>query len=190
MKTKTPFFILSLVLFCNGGDEQEETRAPVPPGGPKLVPGEVYWEAPHSAEERERLVREITEKLGRIFALVEAGELERLPEFVSRERGLYVDLKAHQTYERLLSEVTEKEGYLQMFYLDTEALREYTEDGTRLSVRDLLRLTKEVRVEYFVEDEDTCELRLHLTDRPDLDYFLNNPYFIREDGDWKIYRLF
>lgn len=157
---------------------------------PEIIWGDVRWDESHTADEEARVKREIAALLSQLLAMVENGNLSVLPRLISQKRGLYVDLKAHNTYEQLLERLSKPDNYLQMFYIDTAALRKYAKDDTRLAVRDVLRMTKTLRVDLFMEGPNECELKLWLVDKRDYSYYLNNPVFIHEDGVWKVYRLF
>ena len=132
----------------------------------------------------------ILESLQRLLLLVEQGKLEQLPGMVSENKGIYVDLKSHRKRADLAGEIADKKSYLPMYYLDTRALRKSTGDENQLSIRDVLRTTREIKVDFFRESDDECELKLHLVDNLEASYRLNNPVFIRENGAWLVYRLF
>lgn len=158
---------------------------------PEIVTGKIYWEDPHPRPVEEQTIYEITRLMNVVMAMVDRKDLRSLPEYVSKEKGLYVDLKAHRTYKDLLKEVEKEDGYLQNFYLNTEALRKSTSNPSQNSVRDILRTTRKLQADFYMEGGSReCELKLHLLDNPEWSYMLNNPVFIKEGDQWKIYRLF
>ena len=121
----------------------------------------------------------------------ESGDLAKLLEWVSPGEGLYVDLKAHRTHGAVASDLADPQGYIRTYYLNTERLRERASSQEQLAVRDVLKLTRTVTADvYLQEDGRQCELRLRLDDAPSKSYYLNNPVFIHENGKWFIYRLF
>lgn len=132
----------------------------------------------------------VLDRLQRLMLLVDQERLVDLPAMVSPDRGVYVDLKSHRKSEDLAREISDPAGYLNLYYLDTAGLRENTGDETQLSVRDVLRTTRTIKVDFFRESEDEIELKLHLVDNMDESYRLNNPVFIREGERWLVYRLF
>ena len=158
---------------------------------PELIVGHVYWKERHTPEEEKRAVDGIMKQMAGLMTMLEKKDFSALPENVSREKGIYTDLKAHKTYEEIKREVAKSDGYLQTFFLNTDRLRAHTEDPAQLSVRDVFRLTTRVKVDFYMESgQDQCELRLFLLDSPENNFRLNNPVFIREQNSWKVYRLF
>lgn len=133
----------------------------------------------------------VLELMRTLLAMLEARDIRDFERHVSQSRGLYVDLKAHRTYTQLQKDLQDPAGYLQTYYLNTEALRAKTGENEQLAVADVFRLTRVVTAEVYLQaDRKECELRLRLEDAPSKSYYLNNPVFIKEDGEWFIYRLF
>ncbi len=135
-------------------------------------------------------VPRILERLQALLLAVEEGKLSDLPPMVSAEKGLYVDLKSHRKHADLVQDVANPDGYLNVTFLRTDRLRERTGDSSRLSVRDVIRTTGEIKVDFFREGDAEVELKLHLVDNPEMNYQLNNPVFIKEGSTWLVYRLF
>ncbi|MBI3396443.1 MAG: hypothetical protein HY042_11450 [Spirochaetia bacterium] len=160
-------------------------------GPPEITIGKIYWEAPHPRPVEERATFEIKKELAVLFAMVDRKDWTGLADHVSADRGLYIDLKSHKTREQLDKELHNPEGYLQRFYFNTEALRKHTGNAEQLAVRDILRTTRTIKADFYMEPgERECELKLRLEDNPDMSYMLNNPVFIKENDLWKVYRLF
>ena len=135
--------------------------------------------------------RRVLKLMRELLAMLEAQEIRGLARHVSPNRGLYVDLKAHRSLGDIQKDLSDPEGYLQTYYLNTETLRSRTEDPGQLAVRDILRLTRVVTADVYMQaDRKQCELRLRLEDAPSKSYYLNNPVFIKENEEWFIYRLF
>jgi hypothetical protein len=135
-------------------------------------------------------VPQILGRLQTLLLLVEEGKLSDLPAMVSAEKGLYIDLKSHRKHADLVREVANADGYLNVTFLRTDRLREQSGDSSRLSVRDVIRTTREIQVDFFREGETEVELKLHLVDNPEMNFHLNNPVFIKEGSTWLVYRLF
>ncbi len=152
----------------------------------QVVLGKVYWESDLSWAKRKKEVTLITDLFKKLIRIVKNKNLKKLPNHVSKERGLYVDLKAHWSYRRLLKEIASGRGYLYSNLLKNDS---------DLSVRSVLQLTKQIRIDLYIEKDELqkdslqCELKLHLVDMLDKSYYLNNPVFIKEKGRWYIYRL-
>ncbi len=160
------------------------------PDLPQIQPGEIVMESgePGSAD-RERAAA-VLDLLRELVAMLDREDLSGLPELVSREKGLYVDLKAHQTRDWVIADLRKPTGYIHTHYLNTAGLRQRTEEESQLAVRDILRLTRLLTADvYLQEDGLQCELRLRLEDAPSKSYYLNNPVFIYENDRWLIYRL-
>ena len=158
---------------------------------PRVVVGNIRWDDPHTMREKIMAVHEIRNLLARMISMVDRRDWSELPSLISKKRGLWVDLKTLKTFPQVLREIKKKNGYLQLFFFHTEKLRAYKNDPESLAVRDVLRYTDTLRADYYMEpDAKECELKLYLVDYPSFNYKLNNPVFIKEQGVWKIYRLF
>ncbi|MCR9143573.1 MAG: hypothetical protein NXI24_15100 [bacterium] len=133
----------------------------------------------------------VLDLMRKLMGMLEDQEIRGLAQHVSPGKGLYVDLKAHRTRAAVQKDLQDPEGYLQTYYLNTENLRLRTEDPDQLAVRDILHLTRVMTADVYLQaDGRQCELRLRLEDAPSKSYYLNNPVFVKEDGEWFIYRLF
>lgn len=154
-----------------------------------LSPPEAF--ATKGGETGDRDLYELLESLRMLISMTEKKDLAHLPTMISKKEGVFIDLKAHVSYDQLVKEVAKPDGYFQNFYFDTDRLRKRTGDETQISVRDLLLSTRRIRVDLFKDPGGKrCEMKLHLLDHPELDFRLNNPVFIKEGGAWKVYALF
>jgi hypothetical protein len=162
---------------------------------PAIVIGEVRWSGATSdsgATESERAAQaeQVHALLAKLVGMVDRRDLSALPEEVSRDAGLFVDVKAHRTYADLVRELKDPDGYLNTFYLDSAKLAARKNDPDSLAVRDILRLTRTVRADLYMNRQADCEVKLHLVDAPGKSYYLNSPVFIKESGRWYVAQLF
>lgn len=139
-------------------------------------------------------VEAAVELLEELIAMVDRRDLSPLPDHVNAERGLYVDLKAHRERADISADVRDPAGYLNTYYLDTDALRERTGDPESVAVRDVLRLSRSIVADAYLSSTDSgerqIELRLRLEDAPTKSYYLNNPVFVKDETGWTVFRLF
>ena len=168
-----------------GGEPAIELRSY--DGMPDVQAGTIYVGedsnkgGPAETAEAERVL----ELMRALLGMLDAGEIRGLERYVSSERGLYVDLKAHRTRDWVAKDLQNPTGYLQTYYINTEALRSRTEDPGQLAVRDILRLTRVLTADVYLQaDGKQCELRLRLEDAPSKSYYLNNPVF--RSGKWRV----
>lgn len=165
---------------------------------PAIELGEVRWSGSNSgagagadASGRAVQAEQVRKLLEKLVGMVDRRDLSELPGEVSRDAGLFVDLKAHRSYADLERELKNPDGYLNTYYLDSAKLAAKKNDPNSLAVRDVLRLTRTVRADlYMNRDGDYCEVKLHLVDAPSKSYYLNNPVFIKEAGRWYVAQLF
>lgn len=158
---------------------------------PQVQMGEIVLESGQiSAADRDRAAA-VLDRLREIVAMLDRKDLSELPRLVSPGKGLYVDLKAHRTRDWVIADLRKPTGYIHTHYLNTETLQQRTEESSQLAVRDILRLTRVLTADvYLQEDGLQCELRLRLEDAPSKSYYLNNPVFVFEGDQWLVYRLF
>ncbi len=160
---------------------------------PTIELGEVRWYGANSDIDAERAAQaeQVRALLEKLVGMVDRRDLRALPGEVSRDAGLFVDVKAHRSYADLERELKDPEGYLNTFYLDSAKLAAKQNDPESLAVRDILRLTRTVRADLYMNRQgDYCEVKLHLVDAPGKSYYLNNPVFIKESGRWYVAQLF
>lgn len=129
--------------------------------------------------------------LKQLLSMVQRKDWNDLPGMVSKKKGIYVDLKGFRSFAQLEADVRDHGSYLYVFYHDTDILRAFTHDRDQIAVREVLMSGNSIRVDYYMEEgSQECELALHVSGNEKEDYRLNHPVFIREDGVWKVYRLF
>lgn len=159
---------------------------------PRVEIGTIYWGTDLSPGEQREAAAPVIAQLERLIGMVHNRNLKDLPDMVHPDEGLYVDLKARRSRSEIEAAVQDPESYLNVYFLDTEALRrERPEDPDRISVREALHLTRTLKADLYMSSSgDFCEVRLSLEDAPSRSYFLNNPVFLQEDDQWYVHRLF
>lgn len=179
-----------LLILCGPGPTPPKERAIFRDRAPRVLVGNIHWSDRHTPESEKVTAAVIAGQLEQVISFIDSRDLRGLENLVSRQKGLWIDLKTHKSFAELQKEIRRSDGYLQLFYYDTEKLRVHTGDPDRLSVRDVLRHTSTLRADFYMEPgAHECELKLYLIDSPALNYQLNNPVFILEGDTWKIYRL-
>ncbi|MCE9596491.1 MAG: hypothetical protein K8S54_00855 [Spirochaetia bacterium] len=180
-------FLISLTILTFGLQCASFSRVP---SFPRLESGRVIFN-----EGGTRPTKETTDALlhvlRELLLMVEHRDWSKLPDYVSKKKGIYVDLKGYRSFQQLAEDVKDRNGYLYLFYHDTAALRAGTGDKGQIAVRDLVLNAGTIRVDFFMEEGSTeCEMKLSLEETPKESYRMNQPVFILEDGQWKVYRLF
>ncbi len=200
-----PYILLVCGLAVSACEDQPDSESVASRGGepaidlrsydgmPEVQAGTIYVgdDSQRAAPEQTIEAERVLELMRTLLVMLDAGDIRGLERYVSPERGLYVDLKAHRGRDWVAEDLQNPTGYLQTYYINTEALRSRTEDPGQLAVRDILRLTRVLTADVYLQaDGKQCELRLRLEDAPSKSYYLNNPVFIQENGEWFIHRLF
>ncbi len=156
---------------------------------PGVIRGTLTY--PSGQKPSEQAVNSAQELLLRLIEMVNRKDWSGLPDLVSPQKGIYVDLKGFRSLADLRHDVADRKSYLYVFYHNTEDLRAFTHDPGQIAVRDVLLSTDQIRVDYYFEEGgQQCEMRLHLVGNEGEDFRLNQPVFILEGGVWKVYRLF
>jgi len=109
---------------------------------------------------------------------------------ILEEKGIYTDLKSWKSKKDFLKEIQQKDSYINNIYLNTNNLIQTTNDPTQISLYDLIRNSRQIKTDFFILTEEECEVKLIIIDNPQESYRFNNPYFIKFNNTWYIYRLF
>jgi hypothetical protein len=117
-------------------------------------------------------------------------DYSKLPMFVSSEKGLYIDLKAHLSYVDLVKEVNKKDSYFEVFFFDTKKLKKEKSSDLVRTVRDVLLLSDGLFAEMYYESDTVVEVKLRFQKNKKLENDLNTLYFSKEGGKWYVERLF
>ncbi|MCP5499656.1 MAG: hypothetical protein H7A25_07130 [Leptospiraceae bacterium] len=141
-------------------------------------------------EESSKHKKEIDELLNKVLQGVFNKNLNILLELSHPKKGIYVDLKAHWDRKRLETELSSKDSYFETYFFNREKLVAVKQTEDVRTVRELLLYSGGLIIHYYFDGDEACELKLEFKDNKTLAYELNNPYFIRVDGKWYIYRMF
>ena len=114
---------------------------------------------------------------------------QKLPQIVHKQRGLFVDLKAHWSYKKVRREVTRKDSYLAVYFFDKQRLQEQKKTKDVETVKEILQRSGGIDMDFFFIDANNCEVKLSFHKNKSYATDLNSPYFIKMDGKWYIYRL-
>ena len=133
---------------------------------------------------------EILTLLTQITQLTKNRKLEELKPFISDSKGIYIDLKSWKSKEEFLEEVRKEDGYIDLYFYHTEKLSKEKGELNVRTVRDLLILSEGLKVDFHFETNQACEIKLRFEKNNEYETELNNPYFIKENGKWYLYRLF
>ncbi|MCB1192224.1 MAG: hypothetical protein H7A23_07790 [Leptospiraceae bacterium] len=116
--------------------------------------------------------------------------LSQLPNFVNRNRGIYLDVKGLWSFEELQTELKKEDSIFEIYFFDHNKLVKQKKSPNVLTVRELLIASEGLKLDLFYEDSKSCEVKIKFLKNKKLAYDLNNPYFILIDGKWYLYRLF
>ena len=141
--------------------------------------GKIYHTGEKPAADDAEKIRKILATVG---DAVIAGDISVLPDFVDKNRGIYLDLKGLWTYRDLLLEMQKENSYLDVFFIRGKK-------GV-VPVREILQKSGGVVMDLYFESAETCEVKFRFKKNKNLANDLNNPYLIKTGNSWKIYRLF
>ncbi|GIX41293.1 MAG: hypothetical protein KatS3mg129_1026 [Leptospiraceae bacterium] len=158
------------------------------PFSQKLEIGEIY--NPNFTEYKIEDIDQIYLILTRMFNAIEKKDLSLIKDFISEEKGIYVDLKAWKSRKDFLNEIQQPDSYINNVYLHTDSLIKETNDTTQISLYDLIKESKKIKADFYILTDRDCEVKLIILDNPKESYRFNNPYFIKIKDKWYIYRLF
>ena len=147
------------------------------------------YQSPEAADQAEDS-KAIVQILESIHHGILNNDLSIILNHVNKEKGIFIDLKAQKTYSELNAQIKDQESYLNTFFLNTDKLKETTNSPDQISIKDILKAQKVINIElFFNKTNDECEVKLNLKKKKNLNYRLNNPYFIKVKNKWYIYRL-
>ncbi len=111
-------------------------------------------------------------------------------ESISKQKGVYVDLKAIWTYKEVESEITKQDSYFDIFFFDSEKLKSYTKNENSKTVKEILESADEIFLDIYFDSIQNAEINIRFKNGNKLEKDLNNPYFIKEKNKWFLFRFF
>nr|WP_243396671.1 hypothetical protein [Leptospira wolffii] len=145
--------------------------------------------AGHQADHTKN-TQEILALLKRLVDGTVKKDFRFLPEIVSVKEGIYLDLKGHWSREDLIRELTTENNYFQTYFFDRELLQKQKNSSEVRTVRDLLLQSGGIVADLYFESSSACEVKLRFKENSKLEKELINPYFVKSEGKWYLYRLF
>jgi hypothetical protein len=103
---------------------------------------------------------------------------------------LFIDLKGYLGIDDLRKELQSKNSYFEIFFFNRNLLAKEKNSLDVRTVRDLLFLAGELKMEYYYESSVAVEVKLKFRDNKNYENELNNLYFIKSGNKWYIHRLF
>ena len=128
--------------------------------------------------------------LRKLAKAVEEKNASKMVKYISKERGAYLDVKGLWEYKEILEEIKREDSYLEVYFFDHEKLVNQKKSEDVLTVRELLQKSGGIEVDLFFESNTACEGKLKFKKNKKLEKDMNNPYFLKVNGKWYIYRLF
>lgn len=184
--------VLLGLLFIDCGTANRERNFLVPRNealpAPSVQKGKVFLAAHRADHTKDG--KEILSLLNRLVEGTVRGDLSFLPEIVSPKEGIYLDLKGHWTRDQLIQELRSSNNYFQTYFFDRELLKKQKNSEDVRTVRDLFLLAGGVDADLYFEGTNACEVKLRFRENSELQSELINPYFIKSEGKWVLYRLF
>ncbi len=154
----------------------------------KIQKGDIY--NPNFTYYSNQDIEEIFNLLKIMFRSVEKKDLSLITNYIDQEKGIYTDLKAWKSKQDFLVEIKDPESYLNSVYLNSENLKKITNDSTQISLYDLIKKSQKIKADFYFTTDSDCEVKLIIMEKPEESYRFNNPYFIKINNRWFIYRLF
>lgn len=153
-------------------------------GSLNVSKGTVYGKA-HETDKQE--IEALFQKM--VQAVLNKNLLE-ISNDIHPKQGIWVDLKAQWTKEEFVKSFEEVDNYFEIYFYSTNKLRQKKQNDSSWSVRDILILSRGIRIDYYFDAKDECELDLLFEANQELEGDLANPVFRKQGGRWYIYRLF
>ncbi|MFB5651844.1 hypothetical protein ACE5IS_14445 [Leptospira wolffii] len=182
------FLVFAHILLCSGPQDRTFSSARETEIPPNLEKGKVFL-AGHQADHTKN-TQEILSLLKRLVDGTVKKDFRFLPEIVSVKEGIYLDLKGHWSREDLIRELATENNYFQTYFFDRELLQKQKNSSEVRTVRDLLLQSGGIVADLYFESSSACEVKLRFKENSKLEKELINPYFVKSEGKWYLYRLF
>ncbi|MGJ4789056.1 hypothetical protein EHQ52_18510 [Leptospira koniambonensis] len=178
--------LLQFSCITRGESSLSAKRSPEIP--PTVTQGKVFL-AGHTGE-HSKDTEEILKLVQRLVSGTISKDLNFLPEIVSKKDGIYLDIKGNWTREQLIQELSKSDNYFRIYFFDRDLLEKQKNSTDVRTVRDLFLSSGGIEVDFYYESKSACELKLKFKENQKLERELINPYFIKQDGKWYLFRLF
>jgi hypothetical protein len=157
-------------------------------------PGSISFELKHTYANGNKVTKKDSEEIINILrSLANAVEDKNalgIVKYISKEKGAYLDVKGLWDYESILKEIQKEDSYLEVYFFDHEKLVKQKQSQNVLTVGELLQKSGGIEVDLFFESKTACEGKLLFKKNKKLEKEMNNPYFLKVNGKWYVYRLF
>lgn len=117
------------------------------------------------------------------------GNLRHLKDIIDPIQGLYVDAKGHYTYEEVLQDLSNPEGYFQTYYFDPQLLAKRKGTNSYLTVRQSLVSAGEIFADFYISSKEEVEVRLRFSENAANAENLINSSFSKKKGKWYLLRI-
>lgn len=117
-------------------------------------------------------------------------DADKILRYISKEKGAYLDVKGLWEYDRILEEAKKEDSYFEVYFFDRQKLVKQKESEDVFTVRELLLKSDGIEIDLFFDSENACEVKLIFKNNTKLEKDMNNPYLVKVNGRWFIYRLF
>ena len=157
---------------------------------PDSIPIELKHTYTDGNKVTEKDSEQIIQILRKLVAAVEEKNASKIVKYISKEKGAYLDVKGLWDYESILEEIKKEDSYLEVYFFNHEKLVKQKQSESVFTVRELLQQSGGVEVDLFFESSTACEGKLRFKKNKKLEKDMNNPYFLKVNGKWYLYRLF
>lgn len=134
--------------------------------------------------------KQILQILRNLTSAVEEQNASKIVQNISPQKGAYLDVKGLWEYQNILEEIKKEDSYLEVYFFNHKKLVKQKKSTNVLTVRELLQKSGGIKVDLFFESKTSCEVKLKFKKNKKLEKDMNNPYFLKVDGKWYVYRLF
>ncbi len=157
-------------------------------------PDSISIELKHTYADENKITKQDSEQiitiLRKLVIAVEEKNASKIVKYISKEKGAYLDVKGLWDYESILEEIKKEDSYLEVYFFHHEKLVKQKQSENVLTVLELLQTSGGIEIDLFFESSTACEGKLRFKKNKKLEKDMNNPYFLKVNGKWYVYRLF
>lgn len=121
---------------------------------------------------------------------IQNRKIDVLLNYVHKDKGIYLDLKGNWNYDQLKNEVQSTDSYFELFFFDHEKLSKHKNSKNVKTIQEIIEESNGLILDMFFEDAENCEIKIRFSKKNKSENDLINPYFIKINKKWYIYRLF